>query len=647
MTSETGSAERGVPIEKRMALLSGVPAFARLPTPALEALAERLREERHPAGGVVVAEGDAGDRLYLISEGRAEVSAAGRAGPVPLARLGPGELFGEIALLEPGGKRQATVSAIAPFLLLSLHVADFHWILSAYPVARDVFVETAEALLVAKFLKQASPFATLDADRLRWLAARLERLTVSAGEDIVRQGQPGEACYLVRSGQVEVLAQGDEGTERRLATLGPGSLFGEAALLTDAPRNATVRALEPCDLLALRREDLLQAIGEDPHAGERMLELLRLRDRPRQAPGVTAHHRTTPTGEAITTLKDPQRGAYYRLSPQGWFIWQRLDGTRTLRDLTIEYLGEFKSFAPQGVADAVGGLAEAGFVDGVKLGAGVRESIDRPTRGQRAMATARRIMEWHTSIRGVDASLTRLYRGGVRLLYAWPGQLLLAVMALAGIVAFVLGIGELGTALEESEAGGWLLLFWIPATLGAILIHEAGHAFTTKHFGREVPRMGVGWYWFGPIAYIDTSDMAGRALAPHRGKPRWAVRGPRNGWPCGAGGLVRPRPHDFSDTLAVRARLLLRGAYQSESSNGVRRVLRPERPLGPAQPTPACPRLDRSGSAPGAAYPRRIARPPPGAALRAGLGSLHWTERLAGGGPLPAHRARLADPDRA
>jgi putative peptide zinc metalloprotease protein len=74
-------------------------------------------------------------------------------------------------------------------------------------------------------------------------------------------------------------------------------------------------------------------------------------------------------------------------------------------------------------------------------------------------------------------------------------------------MAFVLGIGELGAALEGKEAGGWLLLFWIPATLVALLVHEAGHAFTTKHFGREVPRVGIGWYWFGPVAYVDTSDM--------------------------------------------------------------------------------------------------------------------------------------------
>ena len=67
--------------------------------------------------------------------------------------------------------------------------------------------------------------------------------------------------------------------------------------------------------------------------------------------------------------------------------------------------------------------------------------------------------------------------------------------------------GELGAALEGTEAGGWLLLFWVPAYILAIVGHEAGHAFTTKHYGREVPRVGIGWYWFGPVAYIATSDM--------------------------------------------------------------------------------------------------------------------------------------------
>ena len=512
MAAEAQLEGGNVKVSERLALLKGVRAFSRLPERTQEELAGLLNEERFPAGGVVVAEGEPGDRLYLISTGRAEVSAAGPRGPVPLAAFGPGEMFGEIALLEPGGTRQATVTATTDLLTSSLAAPAFHRVLDAHPEAQRAFSEAAEEMLVAKFLKQASPFAALDADRVRRLTSRLEHLSVPAGDAVVRQGEAGDTCYLLRDGRAEVLAQGGESGERNLATLGPGSLFGEAALLTDAPRNATVRALEPCELLALHRFDLLEAVGEDRQMGDRMLELLRLRDRPRQAPGIQAHHRATATGETITTLKDPRRGTYYRLSPGGWFVWQRLDGEHTLRDLTLEYLTEFKAFAPQAVAEAIGGLAEAGFAEGVKPASGVLESATRPTRGQRVTASARRILEWHTSVRGVDAPLTRLYRDGVRLLYTRPGQAVLAMIALAGLVAFVLGISDLGTALEKSEAGGWLLLFWIPAALVAIAIHEAGHAFTTKHFGREVPRVGIGWYWFGPIAYVDTSDMwlAGR-----------------------------------------------------------------------------------------------------------------------------------------
>jgi putative peptide zinc metalloprotease protein len=500
-------ADRGVPAERRLELLEDVPAFACLPTPALEELTELLEEDRCPSGATMVTEGEAGDRLYLIAEGRAEVSTAGQGGPVPLATLGLGELFGEIALLEPGGRRQATVTATTPLLTLSLAAPDFHGVLNAHPEARTAFSEVVQTLLAAKFLKLASPFSTLDGARLRKLAARLEPKTVPSGATIVRQGEYGEECYLLRSGRVEVVVDEDGGEGRELATLEAGSLFGEAALLTDAPRNATVRALEPCELLALRRTDLLEAIGEDQYAGDRMLELLRLRDRPRQRPGVEAHHRTTPTGETITTLKDPQRGAYYRLSPRGFFLWQRLDGSHTLRDLTLEYMTEFGAFAPQAISDTIGGLAEAGFVEGARPAGAVLERIARTTGWQRATAVARRIMEWQGSVRGADEPLTRLYRGGMFLLYTRAGQVFLAAIALLGIVAFVLGIGELGAALEETEAGGWLLLFWIPATLVALLVHEAGHAFTTKHYGREVPRVGIGWYWFGPVAYVDTSDM--------------------------------------------------------------------------------------------------------------------------------------------
>jgi CRP-like cAMP-binding protein len=388
---EPGPVDRTIPPRRRLELLAGVPAFSHLPDPVLEDLASRLTEERFRSAGRVVVEGDTDDRLYLIVEGRAEASTIGPSGIVPLATLGPGELLGELSLLEAGSSRQATVTAVEPLILLSLRATDFRLALDAHPEGRSAFEKLADDLLVTKLLKQASPFSTLDGEQLRRLAARLERLEVPTGETIIRQGEAGEECYVLRSGRVEVLTGGAQGDERMLATLDPGSLFGEAALLTDEPRNATVRATEPCTLLALRRTDLLEVLGADRQTRERMLELVRMRDRPRRVRGIEVHHRTTITGETITTLKDARRDTNHRLSPAGWFVWQRLDGEHTLQDLTSEYMATYEASASHAVVEAVVGLVAAGFVEGVKPSPEVM--AEEPTLWQRVRAVIRRIRE--------------------------------------------------------------------------------------------------------------------------------------------------------------------------------------------------------------------------------------------------------------
>jgi putative peptide zinc metalloprotease protein len=388
---EPGPEDRTVSSRRRLELLAEVPAFSHLPDPVLEDMASRLTEERFRPADSVLVEGSTDDRLYMIVEGRAEASTIGPSGIVPLATLGPGELFGELSLLEAGSRRQATVAAVEHLLLLGLRAADLRLALDAHPEGRSAFEKLADDLLVTKLLKQASPFSTLDGERLRSLAARLERLEVPTGKTIIRQGEAGEECYVLRSGRVEVLAMGAQGDERILATLDPGSLFGEAALLTEGPRNATVRAIEPCTLLALRRTDLLEVLGEDRQTRERMLELVRMRDRPRRVRGIEVHHRTTITGETITTLKDARRDTNYRLSPAGWFLWQRLDGEHTLRDLTSEYLATYEASASHAVVEAVVGLVAAGFVEGVKLRPEV--IAEEPTLWQRVRATIRRILE--------------------------------------------------------------------------------------------------------------------------------------------------------------------------------------------------------------------------------------------------------------
>jgi len=124
---------------------------------------------------------------------------------------------------------------------------------------------------------------------------------------------------------------------------------------------------------------------------------------------------------------------------------------------------------------------------------------------QRALLAARKVVTWQTAIGGLDPLVTRLYAGGGHLLYTRPAQAALLLLIVVGLVAFFSGGARVSAAL--AAAGPALLLFLIPANLFGVLVHEAGHALTVKAFGREVPRGGIGWYWFGPIAFVDTSDM--------------------------------------------------------------------------------------------------------------------------------------------
>ncbi len=449
-------------------------------------------------------EGEQGEHVYLIAEGSTEVTAAAAGGPVPLATLSAGDIFGEIALLSPSRLRTASVTATSESRLFRLGGAGFRRLIGETPGARAAFEAAARVMTITRFIElAASPFAKLDLDRARWLAERLQEVEVAAGDTIIRQGEEGDRCFLIRAGQVEVVAPTKGEDMKLLATLGPGSMFGEAALLTSAPRNSTVIATEACELLVLLRSDLLQVMSDDVELGGQLRELLQLRARPKRTTGIMVVPGTSRAGEDITILKDPARHAYYRLSPEGRFIWERLDGELTIKDLTLAYFKEFKAFAPQAIIGTIVALREAGFVQPLGLRPDVAGMTAR-SGGSRLLAVVLAVLEWNITLRRVDGVLAWLYRNGVCALFTRPAQFLLALTASAGVVLFFADAQQAARTIQE--IGPWMLA-WAVGMQGIVLVvHELGHAFATKAIGREVHGVGVGWYWFGPVAFVDTTD---------------------------------------------------------------------------------------------------------------------------------------------
>lgn len=111
-------------------------------------------------------------------------------------------------------------------------------------------------------LRRIALFAPLAQPVLERVARNLERLEVSAGTVVIRQGDPGDRFYVVEHGRLSVEADG-----RAVAELSDGDQFGEIALLRDVPRTASVTAIEPSEVLALSRAEFLAAVtGSRPSA---------------------------------------------------------------------------------------------------------------------------------------------------------------------------------------------------------------------------------------------------------------------------------------------------------------------------------------------------------------------------------------------
>jgi len=84
---------------------------------------------------------------------------------------------------------------------------------------------------------------------------------VPDGTAVVRQGEVGDRLYIVKEGEAEVVARGEDGEETEVAMLSKNDYFGEIALLRDVPRTATVRARGPVELYALGRQHFQNLLG--------------------------------------------------------------------------------------------------------------------------------------------------------------------------------------------------------------------------------------------------------------------------------------------------------------------------------------------------------------------------------------------------
>jgi len=125
-------------------------------------------------------------------------------------------------------------------------------------------------------LKNSALFSSLTALELQIVDGLMHERRYLSDEIVFDQGEEGQALYLITSGRVAISRSNGQQFDV-VAELGPGSVFGDLALLDDSPRNAQARAMENCQLAVFFRADFLSLMETDAVIGYKIsLALARL-----------------------------------------------------------------------------------------------------------------------------------------------------------------------------------------------------------------------------------------------------------------------------------------------------------------------------------------------------------------------------------
>jgi len=211
-------------------------------------------------GQLLIKQGDHGDFFYVIESGHFDVLVTDENGfTITAAERGPGASFGELALMYDAA-RAATVKATEDGVVWVLDRQNFRRIL--------LFSNAKEMQLREKMLRNTTILKYLLPNEISVLASALQAKHFSKGTEIFLQGDKGDSFMIVESGTVSVIKD-----DKEVNKLSEGKFFGEIALLTGEPRQATVRAFsDDVVCLFLGTNEFKQLLGPIHQLMERNID---------------------------------------------------------------------------------------------------------------------------------------------------------------------------------------------------------------------------------------------------------------------------------------------------------------------------------------------------------------------------------------
>lgn len=205
------------------------------------------------AGEDVIVQGDIGDTFYLLEEGTVDVYISKGGGePIKVHTYKPGDAFGDLALMY-NAPRAATCRASSEAKLWVLDRVSFKVIVVAAAMEkREQYIG---------FLKGVPILESVTEMEIMTLADSLAEEKYQDGHVMCKQGDAGDYFYIIKNGTAVCSQVDAEGADKEVAKLTDGMYFGEIALLTSKPRQATVKALGELTVLAIDRATFTRVMG--------------------------------------------------------------------------------------------------------------------------------------------------------------------------------------------------------------------------------------------------------------------------------------------------------------------------------------------------------------------------------------------------
>ena len=214
--------------------------------------------------------GRGGGRLFLVYSGRARVVAVKDGQEYTVGLLTRGQGVGEQALLN-NTRRDFTVRAASDLVVLRLEKKDFAELLGRHLELRQYFDKYLSETAILQFIKLCTALTPLSPDEIRTLLDAMKSQEFPADATIIREGDPGDAMYILREGTARVIKESANG--QVLARLQTGAVFGELALLTGGNRAASVVTDTDTSVFRLDKRDFERIVTESPKFKAALVEV--------------------------------------------------------------------------------------------------------------------------------------------------------------------------------------------------------------------------------------------------------------------------------------------------------------------------------------------------------------------------------------